>query len=268
MIHKEYQKPYSWTSSKTGKKITVNQLILEITCDQCSVIHNRVKKQYIKMKANINFTKDFCNRCWQAVQNNLLDRRQKNSNAQKRRYEDPAERKRTSESMIGKVNIGEKNAMKRPEVRQKVSKTRSKLMQDTEFRKKFSQGSINAWRRGAYKENNDANCKCKWHTYIHSSGKEYRVQGHWELKFIEWLDKQQLKFDCHRGRIDYIDDSGISRSYYPDFFVYEWNAYVDPKADHWYRIQYRKFELLKEQHPDIKIEILTKQKLINLGIEL
>jgi len=32
--------------------------------------------------------------------------------------------------------------------------------------------------------------------------------------------------------------------------------------------QYRKFELLKEQHPDKSIQILTKQKLTNLGIQL
>ena len=268
MIIKEYKKPYSWTSSVTGKKTTINELMIELMCDQCKAVHTRVKKQYIKMTANKNFTKDFCNKCWQSLQNNLTERRQKNSEAQTRRYADPAERKRTSESMKGKVNLAEKNAMKRADVRQRVSSTRTTMMQDPEFREKFRQGSIAAWRRGAYNVVNDANCRCKWHTYIHSSGKEYRVQGHWELKFIEWLDQNNLTFDCHKGRIDYVDDLGVRRSYYPDFFVYEWKSYVDPKADHWYKKQYRKFELLKEQHPDKNIQVLTKQKLINLGVQI
>ena len=82
------------------------------------------------------------------------------------------------------------------------------------------------------------------------------------------MDENNLRFECHKGRLDYIDDHGIVRSYYPDFFVYDWNSYVDPKADHWYKKQYRKFELLKEQHPDKNIQILTKQKLINLGIQI
>ena len=187
------------------------------------------------MKNNTNFTKDFCNKCWQSLQNHLPDRRKKNSEAQTKRYEDVNERKKTSKSMKGKVNVGEKNAMKRPEVRRRVSITRTKLMKDPEFRKKFSQGSIDAWRRGAYEVINDANCRCKWYTYIHSSGKEYRVQGRWELKFIEWLDKNKYTFECHRGRLDYFDDEGVKRSYYPDFYVHDWNSYVDPKAEHWYK---------------------------------
>jgi hypothetical protein len=268
MIIKEYRRPYSWTNQVTGKKTTVNVPMVELVCDQCQVEHTRVKKHYNKMQTNANFTKDFCNRCWQSLQNNLPERRQKNSEAQTRRYTNYQERKRTSESMKGKVNLGKNNAMTRPEIRKKVSVTRTALMQDSTFRKKFVQGSIDAWRRGSYNVVNDANCKCKWYTYIHSSGKEYRVQGTWELKFIEWLDQNNLTFDCHKGRLDYVDDHGIKRSYYPDFFVYEWNSYIDPKADHWYKKQYRKFELLNEQHPDKNIQVLTKQKLTDLGIQL
>jgi len=118
--------------------------MIELKCDQCGLTHSRVKKQYRKMKNNTNFTKDFCNKCWQSLQNNLPDRRKKNSEAQTKRYEDVNERKKTSKSMKGKVNVGEKNAMKRPEVRRRVSITRTKLMKDPEFRKKFSQGSIDA----------------------------------------------------------------------------------------------------------------------------
>lgn len=267
MIVQEFKKQYTWTNSATGKITRVNECMVELVCDECGNKHTRTKKHFKKMKTNSNFIKDFCNICWQTFQNRLPDRRKKNSEAQTKRYQDPKEREKTRIASKGN-NAGDKNAMKRKEVRQKVSETRSKLMLDPEFRNKFIQGSIKAWRRNAYEIKNDANCKCKWHSYVHSNGAEYKVQGTWELKFIEWMDKNNIKFECHKGRIDYVDDNGISRSYYPDFFVYEWNSYVDPKADHWYKKQYRKFELIQEQHPDINIRILTKQKLIQLGIKL
>jgi len=267
MIIHEFKKQYSWKSTKTEKVNTVNEPMLEIKCDCCDKVHNRVKKHYNKMKLNPLFDKDYCNVCWQGIQNRSPNRRRKNSEAQIRRYQDPLEREKTRVTSKGN-NAGDKNAMRRKEVRLKVSETRSRLMQDPDFRARFRQGSLNAWKRGAYTVTNDANCRCKWHTYKHSNGTEYRVQGTWELKFIQWMDENNLRFECHKGRLDYIDDHGIVRSYYPDFFVYDWNSYVDPKADHWYKKQYRKFELLKEQHPDKNIQILTKQKLINLGIQI
>lgn len=267
MIIKEYKKPYTWTSKKTGKLTTVQEHMIEFKCDKCGAEHSRTKKHYKKMKLNEHFNQDYCNKCWQGIQNNLPERRKKNSEAQKKRYADPKEREKTRLASKGN-NAGDKNAMKRPEVREKVSETRTELMKDSEFRQKFVQGSIDAWKRGCYTVVNDANHKTKWHIYEHSNGNEYRVQGTWELAFIEWLDKNNLTFECHKGRIPYTDDDGIERSYYPDFFVYEWNAYVDPKADHWYRKQYRKFELLKEQHPDKEIRILNKHKLLELGVKI
>lgn len=267
MIIKEYRKKYSYNSSKYNKIVVVNEKMLLLNCDQCGHEHSRVKKHYRKMKKNPHFTQDLCNKCWQSFQNKLPERRKKNSDAQKKRYLDPLERKKTRIASKGN-NSGDKNAMKREHVRKKVSETRSQLMKNPEFRKKFVQGTINAWKRGAYEIVNDVNCRTKWHVYIHSSGKEYRVQGTWELKFIQWLDENNLTFDCHKGRLPYIDVDGVERSYYPDFFVYEWNSYVDPKADYWYKKQYEKFELIKKQHPNKNIQILTKQKLLELGIKV
>ena len=60
---------------------------------------------------------------------------------------------------------------------------------------------------------------------------------------------------------------GIERSYYPDFYVYEWNAYVDTKADYWYNKDREKFKILSEQC-DTKIIILNRKKLINLGVKM
>lgn len=268
MIIQEYKRPYSSKNKKTGKVTVVNEPMIELKCDKCKKIHSRTRKHFRKMSKNSLFDMHYCNNCWAYIQNNRSDRKEKNRQGQIKRYAAMSDEEK--KKIFGRpgANAGEKNAMKRPEVRAKVSATRSKLMEDPAFRQKFVQGSIDAWKRGAYTVVNDANCKTKWHEYKHSSGKIYKVQGTWELKFIEWLDKNNLSFECHQGRIPFIDDNGIERSYYPDFYVYEWKAYVDPKADHWYKKQHRKFELLREQHPDKEILVLTKQKLLNLGIIL
>lgn len=265
MFIQYFKKPYSWTSKKTGKVTTVNETMVTLKCDKCKLEHFRVNNHYLKMKKNPLFDKDYCNRCWQGIQNNQPARIAKMREGVLRAYQKPEVLERLSKAMKG-VNLGEKNAMKRPEVRHAVSQTRSKLMEDPEFRKKFVAGSLAAWERGAY--NNIKTGLTKWYDYTHSSGKIYKVQGKYELAFIKYLDENNLKFECHRSKIPYIGDDGLTHHYFPDFYVYEWNSYVDPKATHWYKKQYRKFELLAEQHPDLLITVLTEVNLRKLGIKL
>lgn len=265
MFIQYFEKFYNWTSKKTGKVTTVCEKMIQLQCDNCQKDHFRVNKHYLKMKQNTLFDKDYCNLCWQRLQNQQPSRIAKMRDGVIKAYQNPEVRQRLSTAMKG-VNKGEKNAMKRPEVRQAVSQTRSKLMKDPEFRKKFAIGSLAAWARGAY--DNAKPGLTKWHSYVHSSGKIYKVQGKYELAFIKYLDENNLKFECHKGKIPYTGDDGLMHHYYPDFYVYDWNCYVDPKATHWYKKQYRKFELLSQQYPELKITILTEVNLRKLGISL
>lgn len=266
MITDTFSKSYSWTSKKTGKATTTQEKMVMLTCDICNTVHARNYKHYSKMKTNVMFDRDYCNQCWIKILNSDPVKRQKNSRAQLERYKDPAERLKTSIASKGN-NAGNTNAMKRLDVRKKVSETRTELMKDSEFRAKFSQPAINAWARGAY-ENAKTSGKAHWHTYVHSNGNDYKVQGRYELAFIKYLDENNLKFDCHKGKIPYVADDGLTHHYFPDFYVHQWKAYADPKATHWYRKQYRKFELLSMQHPEIEIRVLTEDKLRKLGIKL
>jgi len=270
MKMQEFKKSYSWTAKKTGKTTTVQETMVELICDCCNKLHTRTKSHYAKMQKNPLFSQDFCNKCWQALQNNQPARIEKMTKGVRDAYQNPVVRERLSQAMKG-VNLGEKNAMKRADVRAKVSATRSVLMQDPEFRFKFKQGSIDAWARGAYDNSQLLGLQMgytKWYDYTHSSGVTYKVQGKYELAFIKFLDENTLTFECHHGKIPYVADDGLTHHYFPDFYVHTWQCYVDPKATHWYKKQYRKFELLAEQHPDIRIEILTEDKLRKLGIKL
>jgi hypothetical protein len=253
--------------NKTGYR-EVNKLYLKLTCDNCNKIHSRLKSHYIKMMKNEWFNKDYCNTCWQPLLSSRPGIKEKVTQGVRTAYATRGNeiKKKISEKLKG-MNLGNNNGTKRPEIREKVSKTRSKLMEDKTFRSKFKQGSIDAWARGCY-DNANTSGRANWHTYIHSNGTAYKVQGRYELKFIEYLDNNNLRFECHKGKIPYVADDGLTHHYFPDFYVYEWQSYVDPKATHWYRIQKRKFELMAEQHPDLNLRILLERDLKALGIKL
>lgn len=242
---------------------------IDLICDTCTIEHSRATKHYKKMKLRPDglFSSDFCNACWRIILNTRPEYREKMRVSINKRYASPEGeimRSKISTSCKG-LNSGDKNGMKRPEVQAKVSATRSKMMEDPTERAKYIQGSIDAHARGCY-----IGTKCgktKWYDYEHSDGTIYKVQGTWELKYIEWLDKNNVKFECHRGRIPYVDGD-ITRNYYPDFYLTESQTYIDVKGDFWYNKSKHKFDLLFSQYPNLKLVILRKTALHSMGIDV
>ena len=222
------------------------------------------------MKNNPLFDIDYCNDCWRPILNNRPEKIEKMIDGLKKVWSSIEKRKEMSEMIKKKCRlsgymIGDKNPMKNDSIKKLVGETRSKKMTMSE-RKKYSEGTKRAWEEGKFIGVNNA-WKCLWHDYKHSNGKVYKVQGTWELKFIEWLDLNNLEFRCHKDRFQYIDDEGRSRNYYPDFFVYNWDTYVDVKSDYVYKKQSKKFKIL-DNYNNLKLKILFKEDLIKLGIKI
>lgn len=234
-------------------------------CDKCGTVNNRRMTTHNNLvKNNKLFDKDYCNKCWRGILNNRPEFKKKLSIAiNKMMINNPDFGNNISKATKGIINLGNKNGMKYEYAKKKVSDTR-KAMMTPEFRVEIGKYTAKAWADGKYDGVKVG--QSKWHEYIHSNGNIYKVQGTWELAFIEWLDREGLSFDCHRGRIPYILD-GKNKSYYPDFFVHEWNQYVDIKNEYHYNLQMEKFEALSEQGNEIRIilkeelESLTKIKL-------
>jgi len=155
-----------------------------------------------------------------------------------------------SKSKKGKVNLGDMNGMKHIEARKKVSDARIEMFKDPENRKIYSDKTKQAWVDGKFDNVNVG--QSKWHEYKHSNGTTYKVQGTWELYFIEWLDKKSVKFECHKGRIPYTIN-GTTRNYYPDFYIHDWNCYVDIKNKYHYSLQEEKFKQLKKEGNNIRL---------------
>jgi hypothetical protein len=68
--------------------------------------------------------------------------------------------------------------------------------------------------------------------YKHSSpiAGEISVDGTWELSFAQMLDKIEVKWIRNKKRFDYINLEGEESTYQPDFFVYEWNTFIEVKG--------------------------------------
>lgn len=178
---------------------------------------------------------------------------------------DPSINERRSNSMKNnKRNVGDLNGMKKIEAREKVSKTLKKFYEDNpEMKLKIGQTVSNAWKNGKF--DGVKTGRSKWYKYKHSSGKEYKVQGTWELAFIKWLDEHNMEFECHKGRIPYYFN-GINRNYYPDFWIKTWNCYVDVKCEQFYNKE--KFDAIINDNQDIKILVLFDESLKRMGVNL
>jgi hypothetical protein len=242
------------------KKNTNTDLLFK--CDECGDEFVRKTKSHNTMKKNPVCDKDYCVLCWRGVLNNRPEYVEKMRKSLKKRFSDPKEREKISKSTKGKINLGDSNGMKQIEARKKVSNARKKMFENKELRKEYSEKTKKAWEDGKFEGVNVG--QCKWFEYKHSNGKTYKVQGTWELAFIKWLDEKDMGFDCHRGRIPY-ELNGKQKNYYPDFWVNEWDSYVDVKAEVWYDEE--KFNAIKE-NSDKEVKILFKEQLLDLGVDL
>src|SRR5690606_23544606 len=63
---------------------------------------------------------------------------------------------------------------------------------------------------------------------------EHKIQGKillessWELEIAELLDEKNIRW-CRPSPIEWVDSSGQSHLYYPDFYIKDTSTYLDPK---------------------------------------
>lgn len=229
-----------------------------IKCNVCGCELLRACNNITSSREKWNLEEDYCNKCAQ-------EKRSKSE-----RYLESLKAgvlKGKDHPNYGKGNppaskyMTLNNPMKRPEVCEKVSQWRKNMPK--EIKEKYAAGSRKAWADGKFK--NVRVGQCEWFSYIKKNGKEIKLQGTWELAFAKWADEKGLDFITHRNRIPYIFENK-ERSYYPDFFVNEWNCYVDIKNDYHMSLQEEKFKAIRECNPNLSIKILLKKDLKELGV--
>lgn len=57
-----------------------------------------------------------------------------------------------------------------------------------------------------------------------------KLDGSWELKTAIYLDKLKVKWKRNKNRFHYINLKGKNATYCPDFWVEDWNTYIEVKG--------------------------------------
>lgn len=165
------------------------------------------------------------------------------------------------------INAGDKNGMKRPEVAKRMSKTRrEKVTSDPTYRKATSDRIRKAWADGKYDGVRVG--QCKWYEHMKSNGVVVKLQGTWEVVFAQFLDSLGVEYSAHQGRIPYIDGVGVKRSYYPDFYIPMWDAYVDVKGAMFYDMHLVKMKQVQDSNPEKFIVIVTREYFDSIGLNV
>lgn len=107
-----------------------------------------------------------------------------------------------------------------------------------------------------------------WHTAKTYDYNGIKLDSTYEVKFAEDLDNNNIKWSRPKP-LSWIDANGKEHLYYPDFYIEEFNIYVDTKND--YLINHinpkfgitdlEKIDNVMKQNPGVKILILDKTQL-------
>lgn len=159
---------------------------------------------------------------------------------------------------------GNKNPMKNKDVAKKMSITRkNRLATDVDLIMRTSKSVSKAWAEGKFDGVNVG--RCKWYPFEKLDGTVCKVQGTWELAYAKWLNDQRISFVAHKGRIPYVEKDK-NRNYYPDFYLPDFDVYIEIKNKYHHSLQPDKLNLVSEQHPNLKIYVLFKEDLERLGV--
>ena len=95
--------------------------------------------------------------------------------------------------------------------------------------------------------------------YLHKNGKIIRLQSTYEVIVAKDLDKNNIEWTRPKS-IFWLDKENKKHRYYPDFYLPEYNVYLDPKND-WNIIKGKeKIERVIKQN-NIKLLIINKDNL-------
>lgn len=95
--------------------------------------------------------------------------------------------------------------------------------------------------------------------YTTKEGLEVYLQSSYEIELARELDKNNIQW-IRPNPIIWVDDSDNEHRYYPDFYLSEFDIYLDPKNDYLQKIDKQKIELVSKQN-NIKILVLSKNQL-------
>lgn len=171
---------------------------------------------------------------------------------------------------------------KRLEYLERLSKTRENITEET--REKMKIGISEAHKRGDY-DNVDFGKAFRGkkhkpetidvirqkalksnHRRLRKGMVEYKgimLDSSWEYALAKRLDELQIKW-VRPKPLKWVDENGDEHNYFPDFYLEEYDLYLDPKNPAAYQNQKEKVEILKKTYKNL-IFILTLDECKNFN---
>lgn len=84
------------------------------------------------------------------------------------------------------------------------------------------------------------------------------LDSSWEVELAKRLDELNIRWS-RPNPIPWVDNDGITHNYFPDFYLEDYNLYLDPKNPQAVRSQKEKLECLFKQYNNIVILYTLKQ---------
>jgi hypothetical protein len=123
------------------------------------------------------------------------------------------------------------------------------------FRNKLKQGLLKSTKElGGYRTKSG---RSKIHGGYY---KEVWMDSSWELEFAKRLDSLKIKWERKNIRkFDYLDFNEKNKKYYPDFYLPDFDLYVEIKG-YWTKENIHKMKKVQEIYKSVKFKILDKIK--------
>lgn len=172
-----------------------------------------------------------------------------------RNYKNGMTGKRGSNQFIKAKQLGMTPLFVSDETKKKISESHRGKKHSEETKKKMSEKARNRKSGGVPKS--------KWINY-----KGRNLGSSYELTVAKSLDENNIKWSSCR-RFNYIDPNGKLRTYTPDFYLEDYDVYLDPKNDFLInkenpKLGFNDLEKIKraEIYNNIRVLILDKNNLI------
>ncbi len=78
------------------------------------------------------------------------------------------------------------------------------------------------------------------------------LDSSWELELAKRLDELEIKW-VRPDPIPWVDEEGVTHNYFPDFYLEDYDLFLDPKNPHAIKVQKKKLDCLLTQYKNIVI---------------
>lgn len=90
--------------------------------------------------------------------------------------------------------------------------------------------------------------KCK--SIIYYNG--FRFDSTWEVEVAKILDKNSIKW-IQPKPLKWVDDEGKKHNYFSDFYLPDYDLYLDPKNDYCIKVQKEKLKYIEKHYSNVHI---------------